>query len=398
MKCATSVSMALGSLAMLVSFAGTAAAAPEVAGPPSPSRAFEYRDGAWVRRPDSCGTHQHALGDAVATPPVFAAGDRITVYLNRNGGTYHGANSTNSADNGTVLVNGQFTIAPLDPDFDWELIRQCVMDYYAPYNIGFTETEPSGTYIEAVVGGEGDEIPVDLPAGAVLLGIASADNFCGVTQRGIAYSFSEAHRGIPSSNRELCATVAHEIGHLLSLEHETLANDLMSYVSVQAAGGEKSFVDQSSPCGTMPGQEMPSCSCGGNRTNSAARLRDNVGEAMPCTDEDDCSDGEVCAGQTCIPGPGVDGGLGTTCANDPECASGLCIFEGDNGSCAIRCDPSGDECPDDFTCRAFEDAGVCWQEGGGGAGGGCAAGGGEGGLAFLVGIGFVAIASRRRRA
>jgi MYXO-CTERM domain-containing protein len=153
-----------------------------------------------------------------------------------------------------------------------------VRKQYKPYNVIITETEPaSGSYIEAVVGGTGSSTGWSASSG--ILGVAAADNFCGVTERGIAFSFSTNHRGIAKPNDELCATVAHEIGHLLALEHEIAAPDTMSYVPF-ASAGQKSFTSANSQCGTDP-QNVYSCSCqttgAGQVTSSGMRLTQFVG-------------------------------------------------------------------------------------------------------------------------
>jgi len=229
------------------------------------------------RRTHVCGTPQ--VRHSFNAEPWFAGTPRI-VYLNRYGGTYQiTGNTTNSSTNTAatfVSANGgsrTAVIAPMASGFNWTTIAQCVRNFYAPYNVYVVETEPSsGQYVEAVVGGDGTELGYGRNE---LFGIAAADNFCGVTPRGIAFSFSETHRGVPQADQELCATIAHEVGHLLALEHETLATDLMSYVLVSETTS-KSFVDQNSSCGVYPNQPT-SCSCGGSTTNSAARLRQFVG-------------------------------------------------------------------------------------------------------------------------
>jgi hypothetical protein len=155
-----------------------------------------------------------------------------------------------------------------------------VRDHFSTYNVEIVETEPSaGTYyVEAVVGGDGTEIGASPNS---LFGIAAADNFCGITNHGVAFNFAETHRGVPQAAAELCATIAHEVGHLLALEHETLATDLMSYVLVSDTSS-KSFVDMNVACGVFPGQPQ-SCSCSASTTNSAARLTQYVGGGLPPT-------------------------------------------------------------------------------------------------------------------
>lgn len=238
-----------------------------------------------IRDVHSCGTTTKAY--PVPSISVFAAptGPRV-IYLNKNGGTYNvigGATdaSTNTANTiaaGDGRTHMGAVIPPIDAVFDWNHIVQCVRTQYKPYNVIITETEPtSGNYIEAVVGGDGASTGWSASSG--ILGVASADNFCGVTEKGIAFSFAHNHIGIAKQDDELCATVAHEVGHLLALEHEILAADTMSYVPF-ASSPSKSFVDMNSHCGTDP-QDQGNCTCmttaAGEMTDSALRLTQFVG-------------------------------------------------------------------------------------------------------------------------
>ncbi len=228
-----------------------------------------------------CGTPQvmPTTYQAPPAPSPFLAAQRV-IWLNRAGGTYSGGPNTNSATNTVssgIFGSGTFTVAPMSNRFDWPTLVACVKEHYKPYNVRFVETKPtSGKYVQAVVGGTGDEVRV---GGGGLLGIAAADNFCGVTEAGIAFSFSEAHVGISRQTEELCATVAHEIGHVLSLEHEILGKDTMSYVPISSSV-TKSFVNAESQCGTEPGRTN-ACSCpitsGSNNTNSGKRLLEALG-------------------------------------------------------------------------------------------------------------------------
>lgn len=250
-----------------------------------------------ARNVRGCGTRQRPPA-AVPAPRPIADGPRV-LYLNITGGTYtfDDAEATDSATDNVANVSdgpADATIPPLDTDaFDWPWIRDCVRDAFAPYDLEVVETEPtSGDYLEAVIGGHGDAVGDDQ-----LYGIAGADNFCGVTERGVAFAFSEFHTEIAlEPDFELCGTIAHEVGHLLALEHETLAEDFMSYVPVDEVD-TKDFVDQDVTCGEYPG-EPAECFCVDTATtNSAARLRQFVGEAT----EDDAGGG------CCQSGPGGGG-------------------------------------------------------------------------------------------
>jgi hypothetical protein len=236
--------------------------------------------GAQVTPARRCGTEQVARTVQPPPPWLRAAGDQRVIYLNRNGATYNiTGNTTNAATNAvsTRVSNGgprMAVIPPLAADWDWPWVAQCVADAFKPYDIRVVETEPpaDAIYIEAIVGGTGTELGYSAND---LFGIAAADDFCGVTEAGVAFTFSETHRAVPQRNAELCATIAHEVGHLLALEHETLATDLLSYVLVNDTTS-KSFVNMDVACGVFPNQPT-GCSCTANTTNSAARLVQFVG-------------------------------------------------------------------------------------------------------------------------
>ena len=220
-----------------------------------------------------------------------------TIYLNKNGGVYNITNgmtdaSTNTANviaTGDNTAHANITIPPIDAVFNWPYIVACVKTQYKPYDVIITETEPtSGNYVEAVVGGDGSTNGFTPQDG--ILGVASADNFCGVTEKGIAFSFAHNHIGIAKQNDELCATIAHEVGHLLALEHEISTPDTMSYVPF-ATADMKSFTMPSSHCGTDD-QDQSTCSCDDHRwrrhvTSSAVRLTQFIGlrpiETVPPT-------------------------------------------------------------------------------------------------------------------
>lgn len=235
-----------------------------------------------TRGENSCGTVQEpaAVPDGFSSRYLLAGpGVQRVVFLNRFGGTY---NVTAAAtDSVTNTANSRFfgqarmaTIAPMGSNFDWPMIVSCVKAHYKDIDVRFVETEPtSGQYIEAVVGGDGSEL--GFPQSSGILGIASADNFCMVTEAGICFSFSESHGGFGQRNAELCTTIAHEVGHLLALEHETLASDLMSYVPVTQAPS-KGFQNMASACGVQPSQPQ-NCSCNPSQQNSFNRLQTYVG-------------------------------------------------------------------------------------------------------------------------
>lgn len=234
-----------------------------------------------------CRTEEIARLSSAAALPQFPAvahlviAETRTVFLNRNGGTFtfeEGA-STDSATNlvsASVIGDGMgrtSVIPPFPSDLDWPALVSCVAKYYQPFNIVVTEIEPSsGAYVEAVIGG--DSSLLSFPPDS-LFGIAAADNFCGVSERGVAFVFPGIHLLFDEAERELCTTVAHEVGHILSLEHSTLGIDIMSYVTV-AEVPSKSFVDQTNPCGVYPGVYRM-CFCDEGGTNTKQRLTQSLG-------------------------------------------------------------------------------------------------------------------------
>ncbi|HEY4181510.1 MAG TPA: Ig-like domain-containing protein [Kofleriaceae bacterium] len=234
------------------------------------------------RGPNSCGTPD--VGEPVALPEgaTAAAGAQRVIWVNRFGGTYTfadtgGGDSSMNIASG-VVYNGQHPASVLMPattsGFNWPLILQCVKDHYVPFNVRIVESRPTtGTYEQAVVGGDGSQM--GFPASSGILGIAGSRNLCAVNETGIAFCFSEPHKSIPSPDDELCATIAHEVGHLLALEHEIKDTDLMSYVPVSVSH-TKGFQDFDSQCGTDASTVMQ-CRCSAATTNSAQRLDTFVG-------------------------------------------------------------------------------------------------------------------------
>lgn len=234
------------------------------------------------RGPNSCGTPMISADFEQGTrraEPTAHAGEQKVIYLNKDGGTYTFAqgdsnSQTNQASRVAASGVAMAVVPKISSSFDWPMIAACVKEHFRPFNVRIVETEPVGVdHTEAVVGGDGSELGHH--PGSGILGIAAVTSVCNVAQKGICFSFSEAHIGIPGRNQELCATIAHEIGHTLSLEHESLDTDLMSYVPVSQTDG-KAFRNQNSTCGRYPEEQFP-CSCVPGQTNSANRLNTNVG-------------------------------------------------------------------------------------------------------------------------
>lgn len=121
-------------------------------------------------------------------------------------------------------------------------------------------------------------------------------------------------------------------------------------------------------------------------------------EGSPCPDRYSCvatasPDISVCVADS--------GSLGDGCADNADCISGICAFEGGRGYCTRICD-DGNPCARDFACvsAAGDEVRVCQPLNSGGCG--CAvpgAGSARGALALtgLVLLGLALSARRRRR-
>jgi MYXO-CTERM domain-containing protein len=129
-------------------------------------------------------------------------------------------------------------------------------------------------------------------------------------------------------------------------------------------------------------------------TPAADRVIASIGAA--CTAAADCGGTDTCVDGRCVAGTGVDGGLGTECVGNEDCASNQCGADAeDNHYCVENCDPANEGCPSGFGCVATgPETGVCWP--GAGDDGGCSSGGNTTapGLIFL---GIVALLITRRR-
>ena len=119
-----------------------------------------------------------------------------------------------------------------------------------------------------------------------------------------------------------------------------------------------------------------------------------------CQHDSDCTGAnEVCNAGVCVAGPGAQGGLGSPCTGNSDCASGSCGDDGaGNKYCVSGCNPMASTCPGGFSCVATSgDQGVCWPgaDNGGGSGG-CNTSGNQTAPLFLLGLGAMFLIRRRR--
>lgn len=128
-----------------------------------------------------------------------------------------------------------------------------------------------------------------------------------------------------------------------------------------------------------------------------AEVTVNVTLGAPCKKPGDCSkDTDTCVDGRCVPGSGVQGGLGSACVANTDCASGQCGADADgNRYCVEQCNVEMDACPSGFDCISAGASGVCWP--GEEEDTGCSSnqGGATPGL-LLLGL-FALLVTRRRR-
>lgn len=193
---------------------------------------------------------------------------RRLVYMNRNGGLYSPGAVTNSSQNIASAAAATGSIAAYEwSDTSWNNLMTCVRGHFDRWNVEITDVDPGDVpHIESVVGGSPEDIGLADPPGAILLGIASIDGFCSVTERGIAFTFAENHQ----IAADLCITVVHEVGHVAGLEHEMWCEDVMSYLD----GCTKGFADHEAYCGEDTDRD---CSCGTPMQNTVPLLFDRLG-------------------------------------------------------------------------------------------------------------------------
>jgi uncharacterized protein (TIGR03382 family) len=323
-----------------------------------------------------------------------------TIYLNRcTGGCSIGVGSESAMNNTSSIFGQAIQISEFKySDDEWDQLVQCVKETYADFNVKIvTERPTSGSYWMSVAAGTSDDAGI---GGQGILGVSPWLQQCPepVYNETITYTFIN-DQFMDHDVNEWCWVVAQETAHSFGLDHEALAGDPMTYIGLgQLPTPRHDFADQDAPCGAFSAND-DGCSCLGTTQNSYQQLLEIFGPS--CLVDEDCGDageGFVCAGGSCLPGPGVEGGLGTTCENSEECLSGHCTQSSNEGNyCTESCAPGGTDCPAGFDCLENGSSGVCWPQNSGG--GGCCSAAGETptgpiALGFLAGLLLI----RRRRA
>lgn len=183
-------------------------------------------------------------------------------------------NSDSSRDNISSIAQINATVPPFPyGDATWDTIISCVRDVYKPYGVEVVSEPPPDTvrHVEMMVGGRAPDIGLSQPAGGTLLGIAPSTGDCSLGGYWIAFTFAASHANDPI---ELCATIAHEAGHVFGLEHVFECSDPMTYIT---GCGTKYFRNLNMPCGT---DAAVPCRCPGATSNTHSILLHNVGRGV----------------------------------------------------------------------------------------------------------------------
>ncbi|MEO1270278.1 MAG: hypothetical protein AAFX99_19490 [Myxococcota bacterium] len=193
------------------------------------------------------------------------------VYLNRKGGIYTQSKDDDSAQNTVSILDvaGPVELPPFDGTQDaWDATVACVREQYAAYNIQFVEEEPDALHMEIAVGGDRK----DLGYLNNIQGVAPQRVDCKPLENGIGFVFSSSAQ-INNDPELACWAVAHELGHVLGLEHSLHCDENMSYRSVCT---HKHFLDRDLKCGDYTAGP---CLCGGETQNSHQHLLSYLGES-----------------------------------------------------------------------------------------------------------------------
>lgn len=229
-------------------------------------------------------------------PPVFVelpegsfdrGGDisRI-IYLNRcvGGCTVTNSNTNNAVNNESSIPMGNpgqvFTITEfVHGDTVWDAVVDCVRDVYSPFDVTVVDEDPGTvTHHEVMSAGLGSEIGWP-DAG----GVGGGGSDCNPGDNVISFAFLN---GYPANNQaqidDMCLVIAQESAHSFGLpDHLYDCTDPMTYLTIGSPGScpRAYFRNKQMPCGEFQ-NNVPMCSCGGNRVNSHLQLTTTFGRGV----------------------------------------------------------------------------------------------------------------------
>jgi hypothetical protein len=216
--------------------------------------------------------------DYVVVDPAPRRRDRLgpdVLYLNRcAGGCAVGTDGNSAAANQSTIPAVPGTLSAFAwPDPAWDQVVACVQATYRPYGVEVVTTEPAGgdAHVEVMVAGA----PAELGLMAGTLGIAPLAADCSAQVGVIAFAFANVHQD--GNVLDICATAAHEAGHVYGLDHAFDCRDPMTYL---IGCGQKYFAHLNLTCGEFDGARP--CKCG-ERQNTHVSLTEALGEGAAPT-------------------------------------------------------------------------------------------------------------------
>ncbi|MBI2390560.1 MAG: hypothetical protein HYV09_13300 [Deltaproteobacteria bacterium] len=211
-----------------------------------------------------------SVTEAMMQKASLVSGPRL-VFLNRHGGAFT-PGASNASANKSSLLDKPTVIPPYEKgDASWKKVAACVRAQFTRWNVQLTEEDPgTGSHVEVVVGGHPSLLAMDARVGGVALMVSD----CSVNDDSVAFVFSKTYG--KSEQQAECETIAHELGHVLGLDHELHCPDPMTYLE---GCGAKVFRDSAVACGES---KVRPCACAPLQ-NSVAVLDKNVGLASAST-------------------------------------------------------------------------------------------------------------------